>query len=124
MGYRYNDDGAGKWNLELGDLDPALSLLDDEAHVGVENVEIALPCFEDPRGEGSILRRGVPARRLNGELVTTVFDLKLAQYGVGREGLPGVWPSGYDDPTVPYTPAWQEPITADSAEVRTRTAQE
>ena len=38
-------------------------------------------------------RRGVPAARLateNGErLVTTVFDLLLAQYGVGRDGLPG-----------------------------------
>jgi len=124
MGYRYNDDGAGKWNLELGDLDPALSLLDDEAHAGVENVEIALPCFEDPRGAGSILKRGVPARRLNGELVTTVFDLMLAQYGVEREGLPGVWPSGYEDATVPYTPAWQQEITAVPAEACTRIAQE
>src|SRR5690625_3460420 len=124
MGYRYNDDGAGKWNLELGDLDPALSILDDTAHDGVENVEIALPCFEDPRGAGSILKRGVPARRLNGELVTTVFDLMLAQYGVGREGLPGVWPSGYDDATVPYTPAWQQEITAVPAEACTRIARE
>src|SRR5690625_6141355 len=89
--------------------------MDDEAHVGVENVEIALPCFEDPGGAGSILKRGVPARRLNGELVTTVFDLMLAQYGVEREGLPGVWRSGYEDATVPYTPAWEEGITAVAA---------
>jgi nitrate reductase alpha subunit len=43
--------------------------------------------------------------------VTTVFDLMLAQYGVARPGLPGTWPTGYDDAEVPYTPAWQEPIT-------------
>ena len=32
-----------------------------------------------------------------GQLVTTVFDLMLAQYGVARPGLPGQWPTGYDD---------------------------
>nr|WP_084966056.1 respiratory nitrate reductase subunit gamma [Thermoactinospora rubra] len=35
----------------------------------------------------------------------------LAQYGVARPGLPGRWPSGYDDAAEPYTPAWQEAIT-------------
>ena len=28
LGHRYGDAGVGKWNLELGDVDPALSLLD------------------------------------------------------------------------------------------------
>ena len=121
IGYRYNDDGQGKWNLDLEDLDPALSL--EETGVA-ESVEIALPCFEDPRGEGSILRRGVPARRIDGQLVTTVFDLMLAQYGVPRPGLPGVWPKDYDDRTVPYTPAWQEEITSVPAEACLRIARE
>ncbi len=121
IGYRYNDDGQGKWNLELGDLDPALSLLEAD---GADAAEIALPCFEDPRGKGSILQRGVPTMRVGDHLVTTVFDLMLAQYGVGREGLPGVWPSGYDDETVPYTPAWQAPITAVPAEACLRIARE
>jgi nitrate reductase alpha subunit len=53
----------------------------------------------------------VPIETTGGQrLVTTVFDLMLAQYGVARDGLPGQWPSGYDDPA-PYTPAWQEEIT-------------
>ncbi len=39
----------------------------------------------------------MPVRRVGGHLVTTVFDLMLAQYGVARDGLPGVWPTGYDD---------------------------
>lgn len=121
MGYRYAADGAGQWNLELGDLQPALSLADLP---GAEGVEIALPCFEDARGEGSIIHRGVPARRVGDHLVTTVFDLMLAQYGVGRDGLPGQWPSGYDDAENPYTPAWQEAITAVPAEACLRIARE
>ena len=121
MGFRYNDEGAGQWNLELGDIDPALSLIDQP---DTEKVEISLPCFEDPRGEGSIVKRGLPVRRLEGRLVTTVFDLMLAQYGVGREGLPGTWPKDYDDPTVPYTPAWQEEITSVPAAAVTRLARE
>ncbi len=32
----------------------------------------------------------------------------LAQYGVGREGLPGDWPRATTTPPRPYTPAWQE----------------
>ena len=121
MGYRYAEDGAGKWNLDLTGLDPALSLAETD---GYEAVEIALPCFEDPRGEGSVIRRGVPARRVGDHLVTTVFDLMLAQYGVGRDGLPGEWPTGYDDPSVPYTPAWQESITSVPAEAVVRIARE
>ena len=57
------------------------------------------------------MRRGVPAVRVGGRLVTTVLDLMLATYGVAREGLPGEWPASYDDASVPYTPAWQEAIT-------------
>ena len=44
-----------------------------------------------------MIRRGVPVRRVGDRLVTTVYDLLLAQYGVGREGLPGEWGGGYDD---------------------------
>ena len=53
----------------------------------------------------------MPVRRVGGHLVTTVFDLMLAQYGVARDGLPGAWPTAYDDAAEPYTPAWQEAIT-------------
>ena len=40
------------------------------------------------------------------------------------DGLPGDWPAGYDDPSTPYTPAWQEPITGVSAAQVTRIARE
>ena len=51
---------------------------------------VDLPRFDvgDTDG-GSIIRRGVPAMRIGGQLVTTVLDLMLAQYGVGRDGLAG-----------------------------------
>ncbi len=82
---------------------------------------MVLPRFDSP---GSTVRRGVPARRVDGHLVTTVLDLMLAQYGVGRPDLPGEWPSGYDDPSTPYTPAWQESITGVPADAVARIARE
>ena len=71
-----------------------------------------------------MIRRGVPVRRIGARLVTTVFDLLMAQYAVGRDGLPGDWPSGYDDPVQPYTPAWQQVITSVPAQAAARVARE
>ena len=107
LGDRFGPAGAGRWNLELGDTDPQLTLHGQ----GSEPVRVALPRFDSADGAGSVIERGVPTRRIAGRLVTTVFDLLLASYGVGRDGLPGVWPTGYDDPSSPCTPAWQEEIT-------------
>uniref|UniRef100_UPI0023F0D846 molybdopterin-dependent oxidoreductase n=1 Tax=Ruania albidiflava TaxID=366586 RepID=UPI0023F0D846 len=56
--------------------------------------------------------RGVPIKRIGDRVVTTVYDLLLAEYGVGREGLPGEWAQGLDDAEALYTPAWQEAITS------------
>ena len=127
MGYRYGESGSGKWNLDLEGVDPALSLFEAAES---ETAEVLLPRFDvdQENGEGGgVHRRGVPAARLStvqGErLVTTVFDLMMAQYGVAREGLPGEWPSGYDDPA-PYTPAWQEEITGVPASMATRIGRE
>ncbi|MGW7408644.1 nitrate reductase subunit alpha [Streptomyces sp. NPDC054833] len=120
LGDRFGESGAGKWNLELGDVDPLLSA--DGG--GEEPVEVELPCFDAPDGGARRLRRGVPVRRVGGRLVTTVYDLLLAQYGVARAGLPGRWPSGYDDTTEPYTPAWQAGITGVDADRAARIARE
>ncbi|MFC9826349.1 nitrate reductase subunit alpha [Streptomyces albogriseolus] len=120
LGDRYGEGGAGKWNLDLGAVDPLLSADGtDEAPVAVE-----LPRFDVPDGSAGRLRRGVPVRRVGGRLVTTVYDLLLAQYGVGREGLPGEWPASYEDADAPYTPAWQAAITGVAAEKATRIARE
>ncbi|MBS6030795.1 MAG: nitrate reductase subunit alpha [Kocuria rhizophila] len=123
MGFRYNEQDEGRWNLDLGDTLPALSVADSAGYEGgVSTVE--LPAFTDPTGVGSVIHRGVPTTTVAGRTVTTVFDIMLAQYGVGRDGLPGEWSAGLDDAATPYTPAWQEEVTSVPAEAVIRTARE
>ena len=100
----------GEWNLELkdgvdgSDIDPLLSFID--ASDGVVQVG-----FEDFSNENAVAQRGVPVKHLETAegtvVVTTVFDLMMAQFGVNR-GLEGEYPADYDDADRPYTPAWQE----------------
>lgn len=113
LGFHYGESGAGRWNLDLGEVEPALSMADRGAtgEQAPAAVEVDLPRFDTLDGAPSTIRRGVPVRRVGDHLVTTVFDLLLAQYGVGRAGLPGRWPTGYDDASQPGTPAWQEQFT-------------
>ncbi|NYV75275.1 nitrate reductase subunit alpha [Streptomyces sp. UH6] len=139
LGHRWDKERPGRWNLDLQGVEPRLSLLDDAdgaggpggagggdgAGGGVETVEVVLPRFDEGATEGgSTMVRGVPVRRIGGRTVTTVFDLLLAQYGVSRPGLPGDWPSSYEDASRPYTPAWQETITSVPAEQAARIARE
>ena len=121
LGFRFTESGLGKWNLDLAGADPVLTLYGrhDEA------VPVDLPRFDAGTTEGgSVIRRGVPARRVAGRLVTTVFDLLMAQYAVRRDGLPGEWPDGYGDASTPGTPAWQEAITSVPAAAAARVARE
>ncbi|WP_149549565.1 nitrate reductase subunit alpha [Streptomyces marokkonensis] len=120
LGDRFGEAGAGKWNLDLGEVRPLLSAEGGDEPAAV----VGLPRFDTPDGGAARLRRGVPVRRVAGRLVTTVYDLLLAQYGVAREGLPGNWPAGYDDPDEPYTPAWQAAITGVDADRAARIARE
>ena len=118
---RYSEAGKGRWNLDLGGVDPVLTLHGRHE----EAVVVDLPRFDVGETEGGgVIGRGVPVIRLGGRLVTTVFDLLLAQYGVARAGLPGQWPSGYDDAASPGTPAWQEAITSVPAAAAARVARE
>ncbi|WP_289016906.1 nitrate reductase subunit alpha [uncultured Ornithinimicrobium sp.] len=120
LGHRYGDEGAGRWNLDLGGIRPVLSLYGDTG----ESVEVGLPRFDNVEGHQVTERRGVPVRRIGDRLVTTVLDLMLAHYGVGRAGLPGAWPQGYEDPSVPATPAWAAEITGAPSEQIVRIARE
>ena len=118
LGHRFSEDGKGRWNLDLQGADPQLSL-----HGRGEGVqEILLPRFDavstpaedeahNAHSAPGTMRRGVPTTQVNGRTVTTVYDLLLASYGISRDGLPGTWPTGYDDPSEVGTPAWQERIT-------------
>ena len=121
IGFRWGEEGKGRWNLDLGEIRPALSC---DGRPGAEAVAVDLPRFDVGDQGGGVLRRGVPAIRVGDRLVTTVFDLVMAQYGVARPGLPGDWPSGYGDAEVPYTPAWQEKITSVPASACVRVARE
>ncbi|UTT65864.1 nitrate reductase subunit alpha [Janibacter sp. CX7] len=120
IGHRFGDEGVGRWNLDLGDIDPVLTLHGDSG----EAVEVELPRFDNVEGHQRTERRGVPVRRVGGRLVTTVLDLMLAHYGVARDGLPGQWPTGYEDPSVPATPAWAAEICGAPAEQIIRIARE
>jgi nitrate reductase / nitrite oxidoreductase, alpha subunit len=111
---------VGQWNLDLAGVSPALTLygLHDRA------VPVDLPRFDTGETEGgSAVTRGVPVTTVAGHLVTTVFDLLMAQYAAGRPGLPGEWPGSYDDPAL-GTPAWQERITSVPAAAAARVARE
>ncbi|MHB9025117.1 MAG: nitrate reductase subunit alpha [Armatimonadota bacterium] len=117
VGHRWQQK-KGEWNLKLEDavtgepIDPQLCLTTQDAVLPVEFSD-----FSEGTNEQSVTR-GVPARRVetaDGPVyVTTVMELLLAQYGVGR-GLDGAWPAGYEDDTAPYTPAWQERFTGIAA---------
>ncbi len=110
IGFRWQTE-KGKWNLELKDgltdevLDPELSFIDDYD-------EVAIVEFQDFTGTGN-LKRGVPVKYIDTAqgkvMVATVFDLTMAQMGVGR-GLEGDYPQSYEDDSS-YTPAWQEKYT-------------
>ncbi|HJQ58055.1 MAG TPA: nitrate reductase subunit alpha [Vineibacter sp.] len=120
VGSRWGD--PGKWNLESKDTAGAdivakLSLLD--ASDSVEPVafpyfgNIAHAHFQNT-DHAAILERNVPVRKLalkDGEtLVTTVYDLFFANYGIDRGLGGGDVATSFDD-DIPYTPAWQERIT-------------
>ena len=96
-GYRWQEE-KGKWNMKYEDgetdreYNPVLSLLDSKDDV----VQVEFTEF----GLDKKALRGVPVKRIHtvdGErLVTTVYDLTMAQYGVSR-GLNGDYPKGYDE---------------------------
>lgn len=124
-GYRWQDE-KGKWNLKYEDgetgaaYDPELTLINKHDEVlQVEFVEYGL----DKKAQ-----RGVPVRYItldDGEKipVTTIYDLTMAQYGVGR-GLEGDYPTSYDDKDQAYTPAWQEIFTGIGKETVLQLARE
>ncbi len=106
------DDKKGNWNMKFENIvddkpyDPVLTLLGrTKTIVQTEFTEFGL---------NRKTLRGVPAVQIETadgpQMVTTVYDLIMAQYGVSR-GLEGDYPSDYHDRDAAYTPAWQELFT-------------
>jgi nitrate reductase alpha subunit len=87
----FKDSETGK------DYDPELTFINkNEGTIQVEFVEY---------GHKKNALRGVPVRYIDNKNgtkipVTTIYDLTMAQYGVGR-GLPGEYPTSYDDKLLP-----------------------
>ena len=125
IGFRWGEDG--KWNLleqaAGGEIEAELSCI--ERRDGV--VSVGFPHFEN--GESTLILRNVPVRIVklaNGEeaLVTSVFDLQIAQYGIDRGLGGGNVAKSYDDADVAYTPAWAAKVTGVKAADIERTGRE
>jgi nitrate reductase alpha subunit len=124
VGHRWGE-AQGKWNLKFEDastgerIAPKLSLMDGHATY----LDVAFREF----GTDQTFLRGVPAKTVETEdgevLVTTAYDLLMAQFGVER-GAGGDYPSTYDDEDRSYTPAWQERFTGVSRETVIKFARE
>jgi nitrate reductase alpha subunit len=124
-GHRW-DKNQGNWNMKLEDAvddssyDPLLTFLN-------EHDQVAQTQFDEWGLDNKALR-GVPVRAIettdgSTQLVTTVYDLIMAQYGVGR-GLDGDYPEDYTDKDAAYTPAWQEIFTGVDAKTVLQFARE
>ena len=122
VGFRWNE--KGKWNLEeragARDAKLRMTLIGDTDHDEVVGVDFpyfggkATAAFTTGDTRPEVLTRNIPVRWVktaDGEaLVTTVFDLLCANYGLDR-GLGGDWVSQDFMADVPGTPAWAEKIT-------------
>ncbi|WPD75835.1 nitrate reductase subunit alpha [Dickeya fangzhongdai] len=135
IGYRWGE--QGKWNLEQRegsaqrDVNLQLSLLGKHDDV----VSVGFPYFGGASSENfasvaldEVLLHQLPVKRLtlaDGQqaLVTSVYDLTLANYGVDR-GLDDAQCATDYDQVKAYTPAWAEQITGVSRQNIIRIARE
>ena len=127
IGFRWGEEG--KWNLlpknaaNQQEILAELTCIDSKDAVA----SVGFPHFEP--GEGDLLYRNVPVRKVklaNGEeaLVTSVFDMQVAQYGIDRGLGGGNVAKDYNDANVAYTPAWAEKVTGVKAADIERTGRE
>jgi nitrate reductase alpha subunit len=120
IGHRWQKK-KGEWNLKLEDansgemVDPALQL---GMHAN-KLVNVEFSDFSEGSNDNFVDRQvaGIELETKDGPvIVTTAFELLLAQFGV-NQGLKGDYPKNYEDENSPYTPAWQEKFTGVRAEV-------
>lgn len=138
IGYRWGE--KGKWNLEQRDgvsgeeVKLQLSLLDNHDEIA----EVGFPYFGGIKtGETDqfnsvelkdVLLHKLPVKRLqladgSTALVTSVYDLTLANYGIERGLNDENCAQSYDDVKA-YSPAWAELVTGVSKENIVRIARE
>src|SRR5699024_12630095 len=73
LGHRFGEQGAGDWNLDLGEVDPALSLLEEAEGTA----EVTLPRFDTTRGDAGTIVRGVPYRTVRGRDDDTDVEFRV-----------------------------------------------
>lgn len=135
MGFRW--DGGQKWNLEpragqdAHDIKMKLSLADSHD----EFVDVGFPYFGGLESEHfqhvelkDVLLHKLPAKRIqladgSESLVTSVYDLMLANYGIDRGFGDENCAVDYDDMKA-YSPAWAEKVTGVSRQNIIRIARE
>ncbi|MEZ5453761.1 MAG: nitrate reductase subunit alpha [Thiothrix sp.] len=123
IGYRWGE--TGKWNIrqKRGTTQEEVKLSLSLAERHDEVVEVSLPYFGGVPSDyfpGNVLKDvltyKLPARKVTladgGEgMLVTVYDLNMANYGVGCGLGDDDSARDFDDANAPYTPAWQEAIT-------------
>ncbi len=119
LGFRWTDSGRGKWNLDLGDVDPALTLIDRQHESG----RAAAAALRHLTGRRAAPRRaggagGRPSRhhRVRPHSSPSTVSAVRACPGSGRPAT--------TTRAQPYTPAWQERLTTIPAATATRMARE
>ena len=125
IGYRWGE--SGEWNLEeraaKADTKLKMTLVSDHDDI----VGVDFPYFGSGASEAfstgdtrpDVMTRNIPVKSITTPegtiLVTTVFDLFCANYGLDR-GLGGDWVTNDFAEDVPGTPAWAEKITGVKAD--------
>ncbi len=115
IGFRWGEDG--KWNLlpknaaSQEEIQAELTCL---GKGGAVVVSVGFPHFN--AGEPGLIFRNVPARKITladgtEALVTSVFDMMIAQHSIDRGLGGGNVAKSYNDDSVPYTPAWAAKVT-------------
>lgn len=134
VGYRWGE--SGKWNLEqtAGQQKTPVRL-----QLGIHDTEtvaeVAFPYFGGQENANftavpltEIIKHHIPVKRItladgSESLVTTVYDLTLANYGVERGMNDENCAQSYDDVKA-YSPAWAEKVTGVSRQEIIRIARE
>jgi len=122
IGYRWGE--KGKWNIEEREGKEGKETKLQLSLIGEDVSAVAFPHFASDKSNThwnacdlseDILIRNVPTKTIKGSdgktfIVSTVYDLMMANYGLDR-GLGGEHVASSFDQDIPGTPAWQEKIT-------------
>ena len=102
--------GMGQWNLDLGEIEPSLTMYAGAAGESVDGGAAAVR----PAGLGGSAASSAGCPCAGSASTSSRRSSTSCWPSTGSAGTDcrGGGRPGYDDPEVPYTPAWQEEITS------------